>query len=279
MARIALALAALVVPLVALPAQATVTPPAADTRELTRKHFTLDGKALPDVRPRLDRRAAPPARTPAVGTVREWLGLNDVAGTFYRKNYTLRGVGAHIEVWVALDLAFPAGDCRAGGTQVTDAQVGDLIREFDGNVYPKETTAFSTPPNRDGHGSVLTGDFTGAGEKTVTLIDNVRDDNFFHYPAAVTYVAGFFSSQLNELFDRNVMTIDAYDWLHRTGAKPPNDPTANLCTSRPARPRLYEATFAHEWHGSTRGCRTTPRRWSATSTPPRTCTTRASTRT
>ena len=38
-------------------------------------------------------------------------------GILYRKDYTLRGVGAHIEVWVANDLAFPAGDCR---TQVAD---------------------------------------------------------------------------------------------------------------------------------------------------------------
>ena len=43
------------------------------------------------------------------------------------------------------------------------------------------------------------------------------------------------------------MTIDAYDWAHRTGANPPDEPTDDLCTSRPARPRLYEGTFAHEW--------------------------------
>ena len=43
------------------------------------------------------------------------------------------------------------------------------------------------------------------------------------------------------------MTIDAFDWAHRTGANPPDEPTADLCTSRPARPHLYEGTFAHEW--------------------------------
>ena len=43
------------------------------------------------------------------------------------------------------------------------------------------------------------------------------------------------------------MTIDAFDWAHRTGANPPDEPTSDLCTSRPARPRLYEGTFAHEW--------------------------------
>ena len=98
-------------------------------------------------------------------------------------------------------------------------------------------------PDANGNG----GDYTGGGDKTVTLVDNVRDDNYYDFPAAPTYIAGFFSSQFNELLDRNVMTIDAFDWLHRTGANPPDEPTDDLCTSRPARPHLYEGTFAHEW--------------------------------
>ena len=201
--------------------------------------------------------AAPAAPTPAVGTVRQWIALDDFNGILYRKDYTLRGVGSHIEAWVANDLAFPAGDCRtqvATSTQITDAQIDHLITEFDGNMYPKETATFSTPPDRDGTNALLGPDskgnggvYTGGGEKTVALIDNVRDDNFYSFPAAPTYIAGFFSSQFNELVDRNVMTVDAFDWLHRTTANPPDEPTADLCTSRPARPNLYEGTFAHEW--------------------------------
>jgi hypothetical protein len=227
--------------------------PASDVRELNNTRLRLDGHRLPAkprFRPRLGRRAVGTTGvTPPVGTVRQWLGLDDVDSTFYRKDYTLRAVGEHIEVWVADDLAFPAGDCRgAAATEVTDAQVQGLAHEFDSTIYPKETTAFSTPPDRDGSSPALTGsDYSGAGNKTVTLVDNVRDDNYFHYPAASTYIAGFFSAQLNELFDRNVMTIDAYDWAHRIGANPPSDPTTEKCTSRPARPRMYEGTFAHEW--------------------------------
>jgi hypothetical protein len=197
------------------------------------------------------------AATPPVGTVRQWIALDDFNGTLYRKDYTLRGAGDHVEVWVANDLSFPAGDCRAqipSSTVITDAQVAHLVSEFDTNMYLKETSAFSTPPNRDGTNARLGpdangngGDYTGGGEKTVTLVDNVRDDNYYTFPAAPTYIAGFFSSQFNELLDRNVMTIDAFDWLHRTTANPPDEPTADLCTSRPARPNLYEGTFAHEW--------------------------------
>jgi hypothetical protein len=224
-------------------------PLAGDVRELDRTSFTLDGRPLP-AKPRYQpqtqsRRAA--AGTPPVGAIREWLGLDDTTGKYYRKSYTLRAVGQHIEVWVAQDLAFPANDCRKNSMVVTDAQVGDLVKEFDGTIYPKETATFSTPPDRDGANAAMTGNFTGDGNKTVTLVDNVRDQNYYHFPQAITYIAGFFSPQLNELFDRNVMTIDAYDWLHRMGADPSSDPTDDLCTSRPAHPRMYEGTFAHEW--------------------------------
>lgn len=251
-----------VVPAASAGAGPAVATPKSDVRELTRKDFTLDGKPVatpakytPKASPQ--RRAAAAASTPPVGTVRQWLGLDDAMGRLYRKDYTLRGAGTNIEVWVANDTAFPAGDCRTqipNSTTVTDAQVANLITEFDGNMYPKETTTFSRPPDRDGSNSVIPPDangnggvYTGDGNKTVALIDNVRDDNFYTFPAAPTYIAGFFSAQFNELFDRNVMTIDAFDWAHRTGANPPNEPTADLCTSRPARPNLYTGTFAHEW--------------------------------
>ncbi|MER6951255.1 choice-of-anchor J domain-containing protein [Nonomuraea sp. NPDC000554] len=240
-------------------AAAPQQPPPSDVRELSRKDFKLDGKPV-KVPARYEAKAkakAQAADTPPVGTVRQWLGLDDFNGTLYRKDYTLRGVGNNIEVWVANDLSFPAGDCRAQvptSTQITDAQVANLVTQFDTNMYPKETAAFSTPPDRDGTNAVLGPDangkggvYTGAGNRTVTLVDNVRDDNYYTFPAAPTYIAGFFSAQFNELLDRNVMTIDAFDWLHRTGPNPPDEPTSDLCTSRGARPNLYEGTFSHEW--------------------------------
>jgi hypothetical protein len=231
---------------------ARAAPAVADElREVRRIDFTLDGRKLPSpprFRPVPHPRAAA-ATTPAVGTVRQWLGFDDVDGSLYRKDYTLRGVGEHIEVWVAADLAFPAGDCRgAASTVITDGQVRAFVHQFDGTIYPRETKAFSTPPDRDGSNATLAdGDYSGAGDRTVTLVDNIRDSNYADFPAAGAYIGGFFSGQLTELFDRNVMTVDAYDWAHRSGARPSDDPTADPCTSRPARPRMYEATFAHEW--------------------------------
>jgi hypothetical protein len=197
------------------------------------------------------------ASQPAVGTVREWVALDAYNNRLYRKSFTLRAVGTKIEVWVAsgsddvsAGTAFPAGDCRnavAGSTDITDEQALTLVAEFDETMYPKESEVFSTPPDRNGSKAQVTGDFSGSGDKIVTLVDNIRDDNFFTFPQRPTYTAGFFSSQINDLVDRNVMTIDAFDWAHRTGDSPPNDPTSDLCTSRPAQPHLYEGVFAHEY--------------------------------
>jgi hypothetical protein len=234
--------------------------PGSDARVGTRAPRLVDGKKVdvPDrfSTKRAKAKAAEAGVTPPVGTVRQWLASDDLNG-YYRKDYTLRGVGQHIEVWVANDLAFPAGDCRnavPNSTTVSDSQVNGLITQFDTNMYPKETAAFSTPPDRDGSKAQLGpdangngGEYGGGGEKTVTLVDNVRDDNFYDFPAKTTYTAGFFSSFLNEIFDRNVMTIDAFDWTHRTTATPPDASTSDPCTSRPSRPWLYEGVFGHEW--------------------------------
>lgn len=250
--------------LVSTPAAAQVEDPAVpswDTMKLdTTLPLTFNGEpvVVPKSYQPSAARARATASTPPVGTQRTLLAIRQVGGSLslLLKPFTLRGVGEKIEVWVANDLSFPPGDCRnevPGSIEVTDEQVQSLITEFDTNIYPKETTVFSTPPDRDGTNELFSSlfgiplDFTGDGDKTLALVDNVQDDNYFDLPNSPTYIAGFHFSLFNELMDRNVMTIDSYDWLHRTGANPPNDPTDDPCTSRPARPRLYEGTFAHEW--------------------------------
>ena len=212
------------------------------------------------------------AADPMVGTSKTWLALNDFTNGLYLKNYTLRGIGDHIQVWVANDTTFPADDCRnaLGLTQITDEQVNSFVHEFDTNIYPKESATFSTPPARDGSGAALPSQvglpadyYQVSGDQAddiTVLVDNVRDANYYEptTPDGQTYIAGFFYSVFNEFVDRNVMTIDAYDWLHRTGANPPDDSadpayvacTQELASTRPlgtAKPHTYEGTFAHEY--------------------------------
>lgn len=242
-----------------------------------------NGKAKPLSLKKSEKAKEEPSKGPSqVGDSKLWLA-NDATpdGGIYLKNYTLRGVGEHIEVWVADDTAFPTGDCRndLGLATVTDAQVAGFIAEFDSNIYPKESEAFSVAPERDGKQAILDDIISdqsnskkkeetrippsywqGDGDNTVVLVDNVRDENFYapDTPDGQTYVAGFFYSVFNEYHDRNIMTIDAFDWLHRTGTNPPDDTAdpeyiecaAELGQTRPygaPRPLTYEGTFAHEY--------------------------------
>ena len=140
---------------------------------------------------------------------------------------------------------------------MTTAQTEYLRDQFDVNMYPKETAAFSAPPSRDGSNATLPGQvppalgitpdyYKGPGSKIVTLVANFQDENYFdiNFPS---YVAGYHSSGINAFVDRNVMSIDSFDWLHRTGANPPHEPSATLCNNKPGQPFKYEGVFAHEY--------------------------------
>jgi hypothetical protein len=270
MRRVALAVAALVA--IALVPAASPAAPRAGVRASASDVRELDTKVHRDlvVSPVVERQIRASARAdrvpPVVGEERFWLGLDDEVGAIYPKAYTLRGIGTNIEVWVASDeddvstgIDFPAGDCRNDGERnvISDAQVQYLIDEFDTNMYPVESAAFSVPPERNGANSLLArildlprSYYRGPGDRIVALIDNVRDANFYDTNNAgeMTYVAGFYFSVFDDYFNRLVMTIDAFDWLHRTGANPPHEPDPNNpCTTAPARPFLYEGVFAHEY--------------------------------
>ena len=88
------------------------------------------------------------------------------------------------------------------------------------------SAAFSSPPSRDGNGGLLEqagvvppGYYAGPGDKVVTLIANFQDENYtdIEFPS---YVAGYHSSDINSFVERNVMSVDSYDWAHRTGREP-----------------------------------------------------------
>jgi hypothetical protein len=271
MRRIALAIA--VVTAIALAPMATSAAPR--SAALKGSDIRLGAKVRPNARivispqakAAIARMGSDRAATPAVGTVLPLLALDDLNGILLVKNFTLRGVGTHAEVWVASDedevssgLDFPDGDCRNDGVRnvITDSQVDYLIGQFDNNMYPIESSAFSVAPNTlDGAGAPLADllgvpadSYEGPGDRVVVLVDNVRDDNFYdtNNTNGYSYIAGFYTSTFDFYLNRQVMTIDSFDWLHRTGANPPNDPApGDNCLNADARPFLYEGVFAHEY--------------------------------
>ena len=118
------------------------------------------------------------SQTPPLGTVRPFVATNFTTGGLFLTNATLRGMGEKIEVWVQNNRAFPAGDCRNTNpvdTTVTDEQIASLIEAFDTRMFPIESELFSTPPDRDGSNNLLGLDYSGDGDKIVTLVMNIRD--------------------------------------------------------------------------------------------------------
>lgn len=72
-----------------------------------------------------------------------------------------------------------------------------------------------------------------AGNENIdVMIYNIVDESYFD-PDFPFYIAGFFWSSINEVFDRNMIFIDTFDWENRLG---PDALHANL----------YEGTVAHE---------------------------------
>ena len=187
------------------------------------------------------------AADPPIGTNRVMPILDQVNGVYRFRQFTLRAIGQHIEVWVQRpdDLQGPAWASPRGlperrQTQLHRRQLPELIDQFDTNILPKESATFSVPatataptPSPD-----RSADYSGDGDKIVcsSTTSGTTTSTTRTARTEFTYIAGFFSAQFNDFFDRNVMTIDAFDWLHRTGANPPDDPSSRPCTSAPARP-------------------------------------------
>jgi hypothetical protein len=75
------------------------------------------------------------------------------------------------------------------------------------------------------------------------MIYNIVDESYFD-PDFGSYIAGFFGSGYQDVFNRNMVFIDTYDWANRLGPNTsdwrPDDGAGN------DRPYLYEGTVAHE---------------------------------
>ncbi|CAM3634761.1 choice-of-anchor J domain-containing protein [Cohnella lubricantis] len=204
----------------------------ADTLEIVQAEGRLDLSGSEASADAASSSAAAALTADDIGTVKPWLTNNDVDGQYYLTNFTLRAVGEHGEVWVANNLNFPSGDPRNGSSQITDEQVQYLLNEFETRIYPKEIEYFAPPAERTGENG-YNGWYEDESGRVVILIDNIKDQSYYN-PTYPSYIAGYFSPTISDFVDRNVMTVDSYDWVNRTG------PDA-------AKPYLYEGVFAHEF--------------------------------
>ncbi|TXT56255.1 MAG: Immune inhibitor A peptidase M6 [Promethearchaeota archaeon] len=174
-----------------------------------------------------------------VGDIKTWMTLDDNMGYYVFTPYMLRAASDNCEVWVQLDLSFPEGDPRETPI-VTDEQCEYLLGEFDNNIYEADVNYFGEPNYHDGSYSLLEawgyvppGYYSDPEGSNVILVSNIIDESYYdpEYPG---YIAGFYSPSFEGFFDRNIISIDAYDWEDRVG--PDGD-----------RPYLYDSTIGHEY--------------------------------
>jgi hypothetical protein len=177
--------------------------------------------------------------TSSIGEVKLWLSLDDYMGYYFFDAFELRAIGNTCEIWVQVDLNWSAGDPRTY-PNVTDAQINYLLSEFENNILPTTSTYFGEPDFHNGTYSLLEawgyvppGYYDEENGKNVILVSNIRDDNYYDYSYPY-YIAGFYSPTFEAYFDRNIISMDSYDWENRIGPDV-------------SKPYTYEGLIAHEY--------------------------------
>lgn len=154
------------------------------------------------------------------GGTKKFLAMDENSEeSYYFKDFTLRAEGEEVEVWVADDLDYEKPNERPT-PKVTQDYVDKLAKEFDQNIYKKDTDFFGIPDERLGENSMFANMENATEEeknyykakdgknKTILLIDNIRDDNYYDITRQ-EYIGGFYSVTLENLIDRNMVTINA----------------------------------------------------------------------
>jgi len=178
---------------------------------------------------------------PVIMESKLWLSLDDYYGVYFFTMFDLWSVGdgTDAQVWVQQDLSWPENDSRSTPV-VTPSQVAHLLAEFEGNIKPTDTEYFGDVDPHDGTFSLLEawgyvppGYYHDVAGRDVILVSNIEDENYYDetYPY---YIAGFYSPSFEGYFDRNIISMDCYNWEDRIG------PDAD-------RPYLYEGLIAHEY--------------------------------
>lgn len=182
-----------------------------------------------------------------VGDTRTFIALDTLNG-FFTTDYEVRLISDTVEIWVQQDLTYTDADGKINPIHpdsrdpeyITDERIMALATATE-RVIPINVEFYGEYAGRDGSNAqlpTLVPDlnlpddyYAGSGNSVIILVSNVRDDNFYDPINNSSFVAGFFSGQVNGFADRNIISIDSKQWNRRTG--PPDFG--------------YEATIAHEF--------------------------------
>ena len=136
--------------------------------------------------------------------------------------------GAHSDIYVGWDdLAAPPESVQQDQA-ITPEQVQYIGQQFDQKIWESDVFHF-------GNYKARTPDASIDGKRAAIFVHNIRDDAY--WTSYRFYIAGYFSSGLNDLLHLNAIFVDSYNWKDRLGVN----------TARPSLSYLYEGTVAHEF--------------------------------
>ena len=224
------------------------------TKPILHSDGTIDigpvvrNKTLPLDSTNAPRRSIAPSQTVSytVGMTRTFVVLDDVFGRYRLADYDVRLISDTVEVWVQRDLRYRNLDGSINVIHpdsrdpeyITQAKIEALAKATADKIIPTDVDYFGDYDSRDGSQSALAnqlgfpdGYFSGPGKRVIILVSNVRDGNFYDPVNNASFIAGFYSGQVNAFADRNIITIRSKQWNTRVGS--PNFD--------------YDSTIAHEF--------------------------------
>jgi hypothetical protein len=205
-----------------------------------------------------------------VGDAGIWSYYDGFYGGIVFTYYWLKYADSNVEIWVQQNLNWGRPSAWTGTFPYppewrtnppkgpTDLQLQYLASEWGNKILPNETAFFGAPLTHDGTNAQLPGllglpadYYTGADNRQVILVCNIRDENYYlpnyggpgvAYPYKIIGV--HISSYEAVYYDRNVITIDAISFDRQCG--PPGYTWPGAAGPVTA-PYAYESTIAHEY--------------------------------
>jgi Immune inhibitor A-like, MAM domain len=137
-------------------------------------------------------------------------------------------VGAHSDIYIGWDNLASSPDSLQQDQTITADQVEYMGQEFDARIWESDVFHFGNYEARSPRPDI-------DGKRAAIFVHNIRDDAY--WGPYRFYIAGYFSSGLNDLLQLNAIFVDSYNWKDRTGVN----------TTTPSLSYLYEGTVAHEF--------------------------------
>ena len=136
--------------------------------------------------------------------------------------------GAHSDIYIGWDNLASSPDSVQQDQTITPDQIDYIGQEFDARIWESDVFHFGNYEARSPRPDI-------DGKRAAIFVHNIRDDAY--WGPYRFYIAGYFSSGLNDLLKLNAIFIDSFNWKDRTGVNP----------TTPSLSYLYEGIVAHEF--------------------------------